>query len=154
MTLACDRPRALLSDHLRIPCAEALATVSDSGITRVILTSSVRFGKQQNDIRIFKNIKEIVMAFKYLNIIKSIELSEIRQENKNKKNKSSMDTYFLSVASILLFISLILLFIYKYYGEHGFIFALTITSLSGCYLTLLLMPFIKIYTNKSKIKNQ
>lgn len=92
------------------------------------------------------------MAFKYLNIIKSIELSEIRQENKNKKNKSSIDTYFLSVASILLFISLILLFIYKYYGEHGFIFALTITSLSGCYLTLLLMPFIKIYTNKSKIK--
>jgi len=91
------------------------------------------------------------MSIKYLNIIKSIEISEIRSKNKNDSSEMNIiKTLFLAI--VIVVISLILLVI-NLQLNHEWVKLTSLLLLALSQLVIISPPFINIYKNRKKIKN-
>jgi hypothetical protein len=89
------------------------------------------------------------VILKYLNIIKKIEISEIRMREKSKKKHN---LHIFSLGLIIAFISIAFISLFLYKGtERKWLLVISQLSLISAYITVLLTPFIDAYTNRKGI---
>lgn len=90
------------------------------------------------------------MSIKYLNIIKSIEIAEIKSKKKNNRNEKYIsNALFLSLGIVV--VSLILLVI-NLRLECDWVKLISLLLLALSQLVIIFAPCIEIYKNRKKIK--